>query len=641
MFCHPATSRRFTLVSGTGGTGGDPRLLTCPAKALLSDLAEVTGLPSGLHVYRAYLKCSFNLNLSHDTLAGLEDSTLARFYNQDDPTQPPRYLEWTETRHWARLELALGVRLVLARPPDAFGRPWTRVHDHRSTDLLLPPSSSSSRTALFYAVTREDNRWVLYRGSGEADFELTRFAESFVVDWKRLADTGRISKSSDCYFRKFSDALGRTPWNASAHPVCDDTCSTLYGVCSETVSAAFEATPFTLATHVSTRLTVKRSQLPRHQLYQKLGRFGGGGGKDVLLLRIDGSVVPVKEEHARQVLAPEAGSGGSSEHPSHYSHPGLAAFKRRAAKARKRRWRTEGEPAPHCAACDEEEDYRKNLDPRKGQKLYNYQPSTFHLLQMLGMDSPENVAAIRRAADLSCLYYDVESCTIMSKTAAGREELHLNFQPLTEHGEGRKVLATQRPVLISLADGIDLEAEASAAAAVEEWEPAVLSCEPGAVDDMVARFVDLVVLRRDRATAAKEEILRPLVSGVATFKEAYLNFFRSEGVLPPALPERPKLSVPAAAALDDFEDSCQQDERFRQDFGGDVCVEEEAPPPPPPKRSGRRRRKEEEEEEEDPSVTRTVRDVHKGWSTSVWGRLEGNLATLTKSFSAFGFNCEG
>jgi hypothetical protein len=179
----------------------------------------------------------------------------------------------------------------------------------------------------------------------------------------------------------------------------------------------------------------------------------------------------------------------------------------------------------------------------------------------------------------------------------------------------------------------------------EEWEPSVLSCQPGEVNDMVARFVDLVVQRRNRATEAKEEILGPLVSGVAAFKCLYLNFFRSEGVLPPDAAER-KLSVPAAAALDDFEDSHQQDERFRQDFGGDVGVEEEEEPPPPTKRpAGRRKRKKEEEEEEedemDPSVARTVKDVHKGWRSSIWGRLEGNLATLTKSFSAFGFNCEG
>jgi hypothetical protein len=637
----PAARRGFTRLSGGGG---GLTSLPCPAKALLSDLAEATGLPSDLHVYRAYLKCSLNLNLSHDTLASLEDSVLARFYNQEDPSQPPRYLDWTQTRHWGRLELALGVRLVLARPPDAFGRPWMRVHDRRTTDLLLPPSSAaatSSRLTLFYAVVREDNQWVLYKGSAESDFELTRFAESFAVDWERLADTGRISKSSDCYVRKFSDALGRTPWNASAHPTCDENCSTLYEVCSAVTSAAFEATPFTLATHVSTQLTVRRSHQPRHQSYQTLGRFGGGDGGDVLLLRIDGSVVPATKEHARQVLSPE--SSGCSEHPSHYSHPGVA-WKGRRREARKRKWRTDGEPGPHCAACDEEEDYRKNLDPRKGQKLFNYQPSTFHLLEMLGMDSCENVAAVRRAADHSCLYYDVESCTILSKTEAGNEELHLNFRPLTEHGEGRKVLGTQKPVLISFADGIDLHREEGE----EEEEPVVLSCEPGEVDDMVARFVDLVVQRRDRATTSKEVTLRPIVSAVAAFKEAYMDFFRSEGVLPP------KTSAAAAATsvadhhedvtLDDFEDSHQQDDRFRRDFGGGAEEEEEEEEKIKRRRKTtkeKRRREKEEEEELDPSIARTVRDVHKGWSSSLWGRLEGNLAALTKSFSAFGFNCEG
>ena len=466
---------QFTRLSG----GGSP---LNPAKALLSDLAEAAGLPSALHVYRAYLKGSLNLNLSHDTLAGLEDSSLARFYNADDDLAPPRFFQWTETRHWARLEEALEARLVLARPPDSIGQPWTRVHDRRATDLLFPVNRMTPLT-LFYAVVREDADWVLYRGNSAADFDRTRFAENFAVDYKLLADKGRVSKSSDCYFKKFHDALGR-PWDPSAHPTCDKKCTTLWGATSPEAATAFKETPFTLATHVSSKLILDRKKhLPHHQLYQKICRFGGNGDDDdddvkdaVLLLRIDGSVVPVRAAFARQVLRPDP-RFGCSMHPAVFSHPGLA-WKGKTAKAKKRKWRSLGDPAWHCAACEEEEGYRKNLDPRQGQKLFNYQVSTFDLLSMLGMDDAANVAAVRRAADLSCLYYDVEACTILSKSEAGQEELNLDFVPLTKHGQGRKILGRQRPVLVGLVDGVDLE--------VENDPPSlILSCQPGKCDDMI------------------------------------------------------------------------------------------------------------------------------------------------------------
>jgi hypothetical protein len=537
---------------------------SCLTKALLSDLALVLGMSSGLEVYRCYLSSSFNVNISHDTLSILDDSVLARFYNSEEPTRPPRYIDFRETSTWGRLENSLNIRLVLARAPERPGRPWMRIHDRRVSDMISPQAELSEPPTLqlFYAVTLEGKVFHLSRGLDPADFELTRFAETFAVDWERLS-LSWFSKPADCYRMKVWYALGGQECPVHDH---GDDCLTLYGLC--TMSDPFpewKERPFVLATHLSSRLLARRSFRPKDQSYQVLARFTEGAaaaaadGREiaatsVLLVRTDGSVVPVLPQHSEMIVQ-QHGRADRERHPLPGDYPGLDVEKSSASVDR-RRWRNANDAeVRHCRGCEVKEDYRPNLDPGGGQRLFTYQMSTFDLLDMLGLCSEENVALIRKACDYSCLYYDVESCTILSKHPAGQEELTLDFKPLSDQRRGRKIVGKQIPVLIGLVDGLDLS---------DHSPPVILSSEPNCNgSSMVAEFVDLLLERRDRATVAKKELLSPLLSSLEMFKQHFRSFFRSEGFLEKVEPKEEEAAATTSCwADDDFEDSRQQEENF-------------------------------------------------------------------------------
>lgn len=563
----------------------------CLTKALLSDLASSSGLADGLEVYRLYLKSSMNLTLSHDTLAGLENSSLARFYNLDNPKLAPRYIDLLNHNNLARLEIALDKQIVLARPPENPGQHWQRIHDHRAGDRILPEERPPS--TLFYALFRISKQWQLYSGH-EEEFMLTAYAESFAVDWEKLGS--RISKTTDCYRKKVEDALDLPP---SAHEHSQE-CLTLVGLLT---TKAFEHTPFTLATHTGSRATAKRSRLPRNQLYTVLARLGSGESATVLLLRADGSIVPALPDHAEEVLRPKYKSASSNPLPG--SFPDLEKPSGRKRKLPK--WTDRD----HCGGCRDADDYEKNFHPSGGQRLFQYQPSTFDLMSMLGISSEENERLVRTASKRSCLYFDLESCTSKTKQQGGQEELSSNFAPLSGFAGKREVLAKQTTVLIGAVDGLDLE---------EGRRPVVLGCQPGRHDAMVSEFADLLLERRDAARRSKRELLSPLLDKLAAFKVDYMSFLTSEGFLDEPAPDDPE---PPAS---DLEDCFLMDEDGEEEEVEDDEEEEEA----------KRRRKEELSRSE-----RRRREAEKGWKSTVWGRLESNLTALVSCFTCFAFNGEG
>ena len=116
---------------------------TSLSKLLLADLAGESG-GDVLEGYRHYLQNTFNLRLSHATLAGLDRGQLRRFFREDAPRENPMFLDVTESRHLAALDALYGVRLVVGRPPHTCAlSTWTRVYDSRVQDRAhdAPPRS--------------------------------------------------------------------------------------------------------------------------------------------------------------------------------------------------------------------------------------------------------------------------------------------------------------------------------------------------------------------------------------------------------------------------------------------------------------------------------------------------------------------
>ena len=171
---------------------------------------------------------------------------------------------------------------------------------------------------------------------------------------------------------------------------------------------------------------------------------------------------------------------------------------------------------------------------------------SFDYLKALGIDTPENVAIIHKAASLSVCSYDIESTT---NKAHENDDECFPFAPLSECKIPRVVKATQRPVYIGVASCSMAGAEAafrsvgssssnnndevlghkddnSGGSSNEEDEPVeILECEPGEQEDLVRRFAENVRGRRDRAVAMKTEVMEPLMSKLAIIREGFMNFF--------------------------------------------------------------------------------------------------------------------
>ena len=560
-----------------------------------------------LETYKAFLKVTMNLNVEHARLARLDDSLLSKFY-QRDRLLPPKYLDVRKSNDLAKLERVLSLRIVLVRLFDGKRSNCDKISDSRVFDYL----NGEAKPAHFFALDRRGSNWHLYATEGETADHYDPFASerSFATKWKEV---------SGCYH---ADLAALLDCEVPRHD-CGSNCSDLLKFCAADENRRLWDSQVLFVSHVRSRLVSRRTTSLANQTFARLGVLRCAAEpvsrspevKVVCLTNTGVLYLPVAD---LAELLRDPGRDSKTRLPGAERYPDVAAgVEPRRGKKR---------AAQGCASCRDVPLFEANMNADGPQILYKAPLSTFDLLELTNLSTPENVAAVQSACRLSSAFFDLESCTSKPKSSAGDEDVEVPFSAVSDISTPRKFLHTQRAIRVGYTDALDLEAG---------LEPVILRASAGGptTEDIIVEFADDLLVRRDRAVCAKYELLSHLFSVVDVFKQRYLAFFRGEGLLPREL----------------------SDEDLRQDFGPDLV---ELDPDEVEEEDGRLL---EAEEEEQPSTSRqpkpkkskrefvTPRDliekrlkrqaseVLRSWSFSLLGRLEFNLDRLARKYVTWSF----
>ena len=553
-----------------------------------------------LETYRSFLRSTMNLHVAHGQLHRLEDSLLLKFY-QEDRLLTPKYLDVRKSADLAKLERVLQLRIIIIRPFGGNESNCDKISDTRIFDVL----AGEVKPSHFFALDRRDSNWHLYTAES---FNLNPYSP-FSSEEKFAATS---VKATGCFHADLSALLKTEP---PSHE-CGLNCSDLLRFCSTDENRRMWATQTLFVSHVRSTLSARRTSAHAHQTYARLGVLRCKGEQvsrspdvKVVCLTNNGMLylpVAVLSERLR-----DPGKESKTRLPQVESYPDME-YK----KEPKRQQRTVGQG---CASCKEAPLYNTNMNAAGPQLLYKAPLSTFDLLKMTNLSTPENVEAVLRACRLSSAYFDLESCTSKPKSAAGDEDAEMPFSAVSDLFAPRKFLHTQRAIRVGYTDGLDLE---------RGVEPVILRAERGgaSTEDIIVTFADDLLRKRDEAVCVKYEILSHLFTTLEKVRVRYMDFFRAEGLLPRDL------------SVDDLyqdfgPDLVELDSDEEEDEADWSLFEDEELPAKKAKRGFvtptellEKRRK------------RQALEVVNSWKFSLLGRLESNLDRLCQKQVVWSFS---
>lgn len=185
-----------------------------------------------------------------------------------------------------------------------------------------------------------------------------------------------------------------------------------------------------------------------------------------------------------------------------------------------------------CELCQDDESTRQlNMSQDGPQRQYVTQLDAFQLLHILGLDSKENIDAVKKACDLSLSAYDIESST---KYLEDDGEASLLEEPLTYTRPCSKVVATQEAALIGYTDALESECTISQDIfqdAAKNFKVFIPNEECSndhrqmSVRKMVEQFYSHVLDRIELLRRSKQKVLAPLMEVLASYKMAHDKFF--------------------------------------------------------------------------------------------------------------------
>jgi len=552
-----------------------------PSKVLLQFYAERRGT-SMLEVYRTYLKSTLNVNISHGSLAVLDDELLGEFFQMGDCSKPPRFLDFENLVDLSRLERCLDARLVIYMADRS--RKRRRYYDKRIYDLLIPGRDALpvDHFLLEAEVVKSGRRNKVWRLSPMPPAEVAllpspRELESHFMQASALG--------SPCLVGALRRLLlpVEEEEEVEQQPRCDSLLSLLTTDVSELYRAVGEQ-PFLLVSHVHTTtrmrkkdssdffatLTVVTDPEERKQTLRKMA---------VVSVTVDGYLYLMKEAQAKELLklAP-----GLSANFKRLPFPNVAAGEQVCSQQQQQQQQQDG---CRCRACVSMENFAANMDRFGPSRLYRTALTAIDLLKVLALDTPENLEALDEASMLSLSSIDLESLTVkLESQPVGLEAQHgfsrvgLSSVPLKGHR-----FAKQLPVLLGIYDAFDerlgLDCEILSLPSLEVGE-AQAYCV------FADRLLELLEARKARCKALKQELLQPLLEELARYRVAHDLFFESEG-------------LSAAAASDEDEE---------------------------PKKKKKKKKK------------KVVDPATQVWQGGLWGKLEGRLLRLIDSYDVTAFN---
>ena len=476
-------------------------------KLLLQQLAEEQDV-SALQLYRHFLSKTMCLNVSHSNLYEMHDDLLMQFYQHSHPDKKPKYFNFKNGADLSKLEITLQINLVVIRMP-SFHYPTTyfKIHDRRIFSSFFEENKSTK----LFAVDHNGRHWSLFQWQGKEMFTYTDNEEYFAAKAKMFT-------KGNCFAATVAELL-ECPVPPHYHG--EGVCSSLLDICQSNMM--FGKT-IIFASHIRTDMNIRRSRNEKNQLFGKLGFLKANNNDTlsdfsraaIICVTNSGKIYIPKNEFAKVIRENIRENNKTKQE----SFPNLSLEKEIAAAAAAES--DDDDECCKCKVCRDSKVYNlKNMsNGSEEQKLFTTRMNTIDLLTMLGLDTAENVAAVRKASWYCNSFFDAESCT-NEKVIGGEEDIQeIPFHTISDHKLSRKMFATQTPILLGLTCAISMD---------EGLPPAIFAATTPGTSKLVREFSADVLNRREMATVAKYELLSPIFTKLEVMKSKYFQFMADEG----------------------------------------------------------------------------------------------------------------
>lgn len=173
-----------------------------------------------------------------------------------------------------------------------------------------------------------------------------------------------------------------------------------------------------------------------------------------------------------------------------------------------------------CLLCPK---YHANLENRGSQRRYSVSPDLFCLLRCFGLDSPENLSAVRSCLRCSVAGMDLETSTLElepgSRDPAAR--LRLPFESLSDSVRSGHQAFAQKILLIGHLDDM-LDDESPGEAVIFSTPEG-----PDGVKTVCHQYLAYVLERKAAMVERKKSLLAPLFDFVQAHFAAFTSYFTS------------------------------------------------------------------------------------------------------------------
>jgi hypothetical protein len=231
-----------------------------------------------MFAYRKFMSSTVTFTICGQKIGGFNDHLLEQFYMTDYPLTRPKYFDFFSGHDLAKLESALGVRIIVSmKGADKFNR-WYKIHDYRIYDQLRTPRPVGAWLVL---VAFGNNEWRLYK----LDRELESLRKGFLYNPTRSEELfrmdGRIETCDICLLDSLDRLLppdsGKPPFLPHVHgPDCKTIISLISLKADDTFYSDYmRGREFVLASHLQTAPQARTLDMsaPKKNMFGILGVF--------------------------------------------------------------------------------------------------------------------------------------------------------------------------------------------------------------------------------------------------------------------------------------------------------------------------------------------------------------------------------
>lgn len=179
-----------------------------------------------------------------------------------------------------------------------------------------------------------------------------------------------------------------------------------------------------------------------------------------------------------------------------------------------------------CSSCKDSKDYECNMQDRGPEELITVPLDVSDLLEILGMDSPENLQIIETLCEMSVAAFDIESRTVPTDHLPSNSNFKYSF--IDRMASAEYTESVQKPLMLSHMDYLNRHYQVGSTSE-DSWNTEItLTVKDDTEKSIYAMFQEYwdkhLLPRHQEIVKRKREIAKPIIAVLQQFSEANTNF---------------------------------------------------------------------------------------------------------------------